>query len=60
MKFFSFLKPLDHKKPLPKDRADAEYKKLRLKVFIGIFLGYASYYLVRKNFSLIKPVFLVM
>ena len=30
-------------------------KKERIKVFIGIFLGYASYYLVRKNFSLIKP-----
>ena len=28
---------------------------MRFKVFAGIFIGYAGYYLVRKNFSLIKP-----
>lgn len=55
MSLFSFLKPLSHKEPLSNDKVDPEYKKLRLKVFLGIFLGYASYYLVRKNFSLIKP-----
>jgi len=31
------------------------YKSLRLQVFIGIFIGYAAYYLVRKNFSLAMP-----
>lgn len=31
------------------------YEKLRWQVFIGIFLGYAGYYLVRKNFSLVMP-----
>ena len=56
----NFLKPLAHKEPLPQDRIDSEYKKLRIKVFAGIFLGYASYYLVRKNFSLIKPDLLEM
>ena len=56
----NFLKPLVHKEPLPQDRIDPEYKKLRIKVFAGIFLGYASYYLVRKNFSLIKPDLLEM
>ncbi len=55
MNIFSLLKPLEHKEPLSNDKVDSEYKKLRLKVFFGIFLGYASYYLVRKNFSLIKP-----
>jgi OPA family glycerol-3-phosphate transporter-like MFS transporter len=55
MSLFSFLKPLSHKEPLSDDKIDPEYKKLRIKVFLGIFLGYASYYLVRKNFSLIKP-----
>lgn len=55
MSLFSFLKPLSHKEPLSNDKVDPEYKKLRIKVFFGIFLGYASYYLVRKNFSLIKP-----
>ena len=51
----NFLKLLEHNEPLPQDRVDPEYKRLRIKVFAGIFLGYASYYLVRKNFSLIKP-----
>ncbi|PTI57718.1 MFS transporter, partial [Staphylococcus succinus] len=29
--------------------------RLRLQVFLGIFLGYAGYYLLRKNFSLAMP-----
>ena len=48
---FSFLKPPKHKELLPVERIDPEYKKLRIQVFIGIFLGYAAYYFVRKNFS---------
>ena len=28
---------------------------MRLKVFLGIYLGYAAYYLVRKNLSLAAP-----
>ena len=41
--------------PLPKERVDKENKKLRLQVFLGIFIGYAGYYLVRKNFSIAMP-----
>ncbi|MDR2282383.1 MAG: glycerol-3-phosphate transporter [Sphingobacterium sp.] len=48
---FSIFKPASHKARLPEDRIDPEYKKLRLQVFIGIFIGYAAYYFVRKNFS---------
>lgn len=48
---FDFFKPAAHKEQLPADRIDPEYKKLRLQVFIGIFIGYAAYYFVRKNFS---------
>jgi OPA family glycerol-3-phosphate transporter-like MFS transporter len=51
-KFFS---PAPHKELLPLSRIDPEYKKQRIKVFLGIFLGYAGYYLVRKNFSLAMP-----
>lgn len=40
---------------IPEGKVDKEYKKLRLQVFLGIFIGYAGYYLVRKNFSLIMP-----
>jgi len=49
------LKPVPDKKPLPKSEIEPTYKKLRLQVFLGIFIGYAGYYLVRKNFSLAMP-----
>lgn len=52
IKLFS---PAPHKELLPLSRIDPEYKKQRIKVFLGIFLGYAGYYLVRKNFSLVMP-----
>jgi MFS transporter, OPA family, glycerol-3-phosphate transporter len=51
----SLFPPAPHKDRQPLDRIDPEYKRLRLKVFLGIFLGYAGYYLVRKNFSLVMP-----
>lgn len=51
----NIFSPAAHTKELPSDRVDPEYKKLRLQVFLGIFLGYAGYYLVRKNFSLVMP-----
>jgi len=51
----SFLKPPAHSPLLPKEKIDPTYKKLRFQVFLGIFVGYAGYYLVRKNFSLIMP-----
>ena len=35
--------------------ADARYKRLRWQVFIGIFIGYAGFYIVRKNFSMAMP-----
>ena len=49
------FKPAAHIARLPYDKTDPTYKRLRLQVFIGIFLGYAGYYLVRKNFSLAMP-----
>jgi OPA family glycerol-3-phosphate transporter-like MFS transporter len=52
---FSFLKPAPVIDRLPADRIDPEYRRLRIQVFIGIFIGYAAYYLVRKNFSLAMP-----
>lgn len=51
----SFLKPAPHIAPLPEDQVDKEYKKLRLQVFAGIFIGYAAFYLVRKNLALAIP-----
>jgi OPA family glycerol-3-phosphate transporter-like MFS transporter len=40
---------------LPADRITPAYRRLRRQVFSGIFIGYAAYYLVRKNFALAIP-----
>jgi len=55
METLSILKPATHKQLLHEKQVDPAYKKLRLQVFLGIFLGYAGYYLVRKNFSMAMP-----
>lgn len=51
----SILKPAPAAPPLPIDRVDPEYRRLRWQVFAGIFIGYAAFYLVRKNFALAMP-----
>ncbi|MCX7047994.1 MAG: phosphoglycerate transporter protein PgtP [Candidatus Sumerlaeota bacterium] len=50
-----FLKPAAFIERLPADRIDPSYKRLRIQVFAGIFVGYAAYYLVRNNFALAIP-----
>ena len=50
-----FLDPPKPKAQIPAEKVDKEYKAMRLKVFLGAFLGYAAYYLVRKNLSLAAP-----
>lgn len=50
-----FLKPKSAVESIAEEKVDRTYSKLRFKVFLGIFIGYAGYYLVRKNFSLIMP-----
>lgn len=50
-----FLKPPRHHPQLPDGRIGAAYTRLRWQVYSGIFVGYAGYYLVRKNFSLAMP-----
>jgi OPA family glycerol-3-phosphate transporter-like MFS transporter len=49
------LRPAPPIDPLPEEKVGAAYKRLRLQVFAGIFVGYAGFYLVRKNFSLAMP-----
>lgn len=51
MAFLDFMAPPKHKPEMPAEKIDKEYKAMRWKVFIGIYLGYAAYYLVRKNLS---------
>ena len=50
-----FLKPPSASTSLPDEDVDPTYRRLRWQVFIGIFVGYAGYYLVRKNFTLAMP-----
>ncbi|GHV65287.1 MFS transporter [Bacteroidia bacterium] len=48
-------------KPIPEnENIKTTYTRMRWQVFIGIFVGYAAYYLVRKNFSLAMPYLLEM
>ena len=52
---FSFFNPPAPKPLLPADKIDKRYRQMRLRVFLGAFIGYAAYYLVRKNLSLAAP-----
>lgn len=50
-----FFDPPQAKPLIAKEKIDKVYKSMRLRVFLGAFLGYAAYYLVRKNLSLAAP-----
>src|ERR1700758_1279974 len=49
------LKPAAFAAPLPTDQVDPTYRRLRRQVFVGIYAGYAGYYLVRNNLALAIP-----
>ncbi len=44
--------PID---PLPSNQIDREYRKQRIRIFLGIFIGYGAAYLVRNNISMAIP-----
>lgn len=52
---FGIFKPKGHTERLPDGQINKTYTRLRWQLFFGIFIGYAGYYLVRKNFSLAMP-----
>ena len=52
---WKFLAPPAYKSEQVGPEADRRYKSLRLQVFIGAFVGYAAFYIVRKNFSMAIP-----
>ena len=52
---FKFLKAPPSKLQIAKIAIDKKYNKMRWQVFIGIFVGYAGYYLIRKNFAIAMP-----
>ena len=52
MGLLDFMAPPKHKPELSKEEMISNvYGNMRLKVFLGIYFGYAAYYLVRKNLS---------
>ena len=52
---FKFLKEPQGKPQILSEEVDKTYNRLRWQVFIGVFVGYAGYYLIRKNFALAIP-----
>ena len=52
-----FLATPPHRVQLPEEQIDETYRSLRTQVFVGTFVGYVGYYLVRRNFSLAMPYF---
>ncbi len=53
---WKFLAPPAYsEKELPAEKVGSVYKSYRWQVFIGIFIGYAGFYIVRKNFSMAMP-----
>lgn len=55
MSFRLFPPPAAHQPRLPENKVKSIYSIERIKVFIGIFVGYTAYYFVRKNFSFAIP-----
>lgn len=47
-----FFAPPKQGAPVPENKIDRVFKSMRFRVFMGSFVGYAAYYLVRKNLSL--------
>lgn len=50
-----FLRPAAFTTALPAAEISPAYRRLRRQVFVGIFIGYAGYYLVRQNLALAIP-----
>lgn len=42
--------------PVSPERVDSMYRSWRFKVFMGIFLGYAGFYLIRNSVSLVSAI----
>jgi OPA family glycerol-3-phosphate transporter-like MFS transporter len=50
-----FLAPPAYKPEQTDGNVAKRYSSLRLQVFLGAFIGYAAFYIVRKNFSMAIP-----
>jgi MFS transporter, OPA family, glycerol-3-phosphate transporter len=52
---FAFLRPAPSVAALGSAEVERDYPRLRRRVFVAIFIGYAAYYLVRNNLALAIP-----
>lgn len=50
----SFLKPR-HKPAVPADQAQQKFTAYKWMSLVGVFIGYAAFYIVRNNFTLSTP-----
>ncbi len=55
MRLMDYLKKAPAAEPLPEEQVASSYRKFRMQVFISVYLGYAFYYLIRKNLSIALP-----
>ncbi|MBO3143590.1 MFS transporter [Dermatophilus congolensis] len=55
---FTWLQAPPPAAPLPTEAVASTYRRYRFQVFMGIFLGYAGFYLIRNNISTIAPLLL--
>lgn len=51
----NFLKPPQSQSQVPQAQIKSTYQRLRWQVFLGIFIGYAGYYLLQNNFTIALP-----
>lgn len=52
---FNFFKPAPAVARLPQKKIPSAYRNYRIRMFLMMYIGYAGYYLVRKNFTLASP-----
>ena len=52
---FNFFKSAPTIDKLPKDRINSAYRSYRIRMFLMMFIGYAGYYIVRKDFAIASP-----
>jgi MFS transporter, OPA family, sugar phosphate sensor protein UhpC len=55
MKLFEFLKKTPAIPRLPENQTAQAYRNSRFQVFIAVYLGYAFFYLIRKNIAVVMP-----
>lgn len=51
----NFLKSPQSQSQVPQAQIKSIYQRLRWQVFLGIFIEYASYYLLQNNFTIALP-----